>query len=31
MIERDNNIPPLNELMKEYKKLSKIVAKRRVK
>ena len=31
MIERDNNIPPLNILMKEYKKLSKIVAKRSVK
>ncbi|MDP3300334.1 MAG: DUF692 domain-containing protein [Sulfuricurvum sp.] len=31
MIERDNNIPPLHELMKEYKKLSKIVAKRSVK
>jgi uncharacterized protein (UPF0276 family) len=28
MIERDNNIPPLKELMEEYKKLSKIVAKR---
>ena len=28
MIERDNNIPPLNELMSEYKKLSKIVANR---
>lgn len=28
MIERDNNIPPLKELMSEYKKLSKIVAKR---
>lgn len=28
MIERDNNIPPLKELMAEYKKLSKIVAKR---
>jgi hypothetical protein len=28
MIERDNNIPPLKELMKEYKKLTKIVAKR---
>ncbi len=28
MIERDNNIPPLKELMQEYKKLSKIVAKR---
>lgn len=31
MIERDNNIPPLKELMGEYKKLSKIVAKRRAK
>lgn len=28
MIERDNNIPPLRELMFEYKKLSKIVAAR---
>lgn len=28
MIERDNNIPPLNLLMKEYKKLSKMVSKR---
>ena len=28
MIERDNNIPPLDELMNEYQKLSKIVAKR---
>ena len=28
MIERDNNIPPLKELMNEYKKLAKIVAKR---
>lgn len=28
MIERDNNIPPLKELMGEYIKLSKIVAKR---
>jgi hypothetical protein len=28
MIERDNNIPPLNILMKEYKKLTKVVAKR---
>lgn len=31
MIERDNNIPPLDELMIEYKKLSKIVAKRSAK
>ena len=31
MIERDNNIPPLEELMIEYKKLSKIVAKRSAK
>ena len=31
MIERDNNIPPLNILMKEYQKLQKIVSKRSVK
>lgn len=31
MIERDNNIPPLNILMKEYKKLTKIVANKGVK
>jgi len=31
MIERDNNIPPLKELMNEYQKLSKIVAKRSMK
>lgn len=28
MLERDNNIPPLKELMNEYKKLSKIVSQR---
>jgi uncharacterized protein len=28
MIERDNNIPPLSELMYEYKKLKKLVSKR---
>lgn len=28
MLERDNNIPPIKELMNEYKKLSKIVSKR---
>lgn len=31
MIERDNNIPPLGILMKEYQKLSKIVSKRSIK